>query len=164
MRYLRLYIGDESGAPGLTLYEIDHRNKVHRLAQLQEDSTRFSPENVLMRASVNADYMVRHPACEEIDEIEFSKAWARVRDQRSLCLMMPDAQASWSSSVALPGGENVSVRWVPGGQKPGTMWVRVPGFDRLFALTREAAVAWRVYNHIFISGGDDLFSIGKLRR
>ena len=63
----------------------------------------------------------------------------------------------------MANGAKVAVRWSPNGEQPGTVWMRVPGFERLFALTRDELVTWRVYNHIFLSGGDDLFAKDKLR-
>lgn len=159
-----MYMGNEAGEPGLTLYEVGDDSRVLRLVQIQAECSRFSPENLIMCAPVNADYMALHPSCEEIDEADFSTLWKEVRDGRAFCSLMPDAQASWSSTVELADGNKVAVCWSPNGKKPGAVWRCVPGFDRLFALTHDAKVAWRVYNHIFLSGGRDLFTMGNLRR
>ncbi len=168
MRYLRLYVCESKNRkditePGVTLYEVAPDNLVHRYAQFGVSGSVFSPENVLMRAGISPDYMAAHPAGEEIDEIEFAASWDTVKNMRQLCRMMPDPEAPWSKTATLENGETAFLKWVPSGIAPGTMWMRVPGFERLFALTSDKKVVRRIYNHIFLGGGADLFDSIKLR-
>ncbi|MGB1698637.1 MAG: hypothetical protein ACPHRO_01705 [Nannocystaceae bacterium] len=67
MRFIRMYLGGESGEPGLTLYEIDREGWVHRQVQIHAGGSRFAPEEILMQRPVNPDYMASHPAADEID-------------------------------------------------------------------------------------------------
>ena len=55
MRYIRMYKGNEDGAPGVTLYEIDAHGWVHRQLQVHADGVRFSPEDILLRRPVSVE-------------------------------------------------------------------------------------------------------------
>ena len=69
MRFIRMYLGGESGEPGLTLYEIDRQGWVHRQVQIHAGGSRFAPEEILMQRPVNPDYMASHPAADESGDV-----------------------------------------------------------------------------------------------
>ena len=147
MRYIRMYLGGESGEPGLTLYEIDSDGWVHRQFQLHADGSRFSPEDILMRRPVNATYMAAHPAAEEIGGEEFEQMWAEVSGTRAFADRLPDPELPWEGW--LQGTEALlRLLWAPPeGPPPG--FRRVPGFAELYVEGDESQ-AWLIQRLVFL--------------
>lgn len=131
MRFIRMYLGGESGEPGLTLYEIDDAGWVHRQVQIHAGGSRFAPEEILMQRPVNPDYMASHPSAEEIDEGEFERLWSEIEACRSFRDRLPDPEQSWEGWVDHPEGA-LRILWGPPGTPCPPSWSKVPGFDSLF--------------------------------
>ncbi len=150
MRYIRMYMGSEDGAPGLTLYEIDRGGWVHRQVQIHAEGSRFSPEDILMRRPVNTDYMATHAASEEIDEREFEMLWAEVDEGRSFCDRLPDPTQPWEGWLEHRDGAR-ELQWLPAVHAaPGPGWLRVPGFRRLHIRTQDARISWAAQRDVFL--------------
>lgn len=130
MQYLRVCLGNESGDPGMTLYEVDDSGWVHRQVQLCAAGTRFAPEDILMCSPVNTEAMIEHPATEAIGEEEFELLWTELAGSRDFLARVPDPCSPWRGWLTVRG-QSSAVYWLPqGGIMPG--WTRVPGFTRLF--------------------------------
>lgn len=147
MRYIRMYMGSEDGAPGLTLYEIDDDGWVHRQVQIHANGSRFSPEDILMRRPVNTDYMALHPAAEEIADEDFELLWAEVNESRGFCDRLPDPTQAWEGWLELSDGTR-QVRWLPEGHA-GPGWRMVPGFRRLYIRGNELD-GWAAQRDLFL--------------
>ena len=147
MRYIRMYMGSEDGAPGLTLYEIDGKGWVHRQVQIHAHGSRFSPEDILMRRPVNTDYMALHPAAEEIGSEDFELLWSEVHETRGFHKRIPDPSASWDGTLC-GIGDSRQLKWLPKGS-PGPGWQVVPGFSRLFIYGSEND-AWAAQSDLFL--------------
>lgn len=148
-RYIRMYMGSEDGAPGLTLYECDEKGWVHRQVQIHAEGSRFSPEDILMRRPVNVGHMATHATSEEIDKREFDMLWTEVKDGRSFCERLPDPSLPWRGWLKhfeFP----IELAWCPSGQAPGYGWIKVPGFVRLFVRTNDAKISWAAQRSIFL--------------
>lgn len=130
MRYLRVCLGNESGDPGMTLYEVDNSGWVHRQVQLSAEGTRFAPEDILMCSPVNTSAMVDHPATEEIGVEEFELLWHELSESRSFLSRIPDPTLPWSGYLE-HGRRRYAVRWLPAQRAPQG-WSRIPGFGCLF--------------------------------
>lgn len=154
MRYIQMNIGNEDGDPGLTLYEIDDLGWVHRQIQIGAESTRFSPEDILMRKSVNANYLASHSSSEEIDKSEFEMLWQEVRDSRSFCDRVPDIHDVWFGEVDGGSGPRF-LAWIPDDSSvPSRSWERVPGFDRLYAYVPDGSPSvWRTQGDVLLERG-----------
>ena len=147
MRYIRMYLGGESGEPGLTLYEIDDEGWVHRQFQLHADGSRFSPEDILMRRPVNPTYMAAHPAAEEIGRDEFEQMWDEVAATRAFADRLPDPDVPWEGWLQGPEAL-LRLLWAPKeGRDAG--FARVPGFAELF-VEGDARTAWLVQRLVFL--------------
>lgn len=131
MRFIRMYLGGESGEPGLTLYEIDEAGWVHRQVQIHAQGSRFAPEEILMQRPVNPGYMAAHPAAEEISREEFERLWLEVEACRSFRDRLPDPDQSWEGWIDHASGA-LRILWEPEGHPPQGQWARVPGFDTLY--------------------------------
>ncbi len=150
MRYIRMYMGSEDGAPGLTLYEIDATGWVHRQVQIHADGSRFSPEDILMRRPVNTDYMAIHAASEEIDKREFEMLWAEVNDGRAFCERIPDPGQAWEGWMEHREAPK-ELRWIPTGHAiPGAGWMKVPGFVRLYLRADDDDQPWAAQRDVFL--------------
>lgn len=130
MRYLRVCLGNESGDPGMTLYEVDDNGWVHRQVQLSAEGTRFAPEDILMCSPVNTVAMVEHPATEEIPVEEFELLWHELSESRAFLTRIPDPHLPWTGSLE-HGVRRFTVQWLPHEVAPRG-WSRVPGFGCLF--------------------------------
>lgn len=148
MRYLRMYVGGESGEPGITLYEIDRDGWVHRQVQIQADGSRFAPEDILMRQAVNTDYMALHPAAEEIERDDFELLWQEVDEARAFLRRVPDPEAPWEGLVG-HGTRQFRLRWCPDGEAPDDSWRQVPGFLQLY-VEGDASAGWALSAAIFL--------------
>lgn len=130
MRYLRVCLGNETGDPGMTLYEVDPSGWVHRQVQMSASGTRFAPEDILMCSPVNIEAMVDHPATEEITHEEFDLLWTELSASRQFLASIPDPTQFWIGAAEVHG-RRIGLSWQPDGQ--GSVgWIRVPGFTRLF--------------------------------
>ena len=147
MRYIRMYLGGEGGEPGLTLYEIDPEGRVHRQVQVHAQGSRFSPEDILMRRSVNVDYMAMHPAAEEIDASDFEHLWTEVDDCRNFKSRLPDPTRAWQGWVDQGNGVR-ELCWKPE-EAPSDGWHRVPGFVHLYVRGDETT-AWSTQADLFL--------------
>jgi hypothetical protein len=148
MRYIRMYKGTEAGAPGVTLYEIDRGGWVHRQLQIHADTVRFSPEDILLRRPVSLAYMAGHPDTEEITAEEFELHWAEFDHRRRFREHVPNPWLAWQGQLS-GGARPRRLAWVPSGSHPGSGWVRVPGFVRLF-VCGDVDDAWTVQNDLFL--------------
>jgi hypothetical protein len=148
MRYIRMYKGNEDGAPGVTLYEIDGSGWVHRQLQVHADGVRFSPEDILLRRPVSVAYMADHPDAEEIGAEEFELHWAEFDHRRRFRERMPNPWRSWQGRMR-QGSQVRELRWIPSGAHPGEGWVRVPGFLRLFVYG-DVDQAWATQRELFL--------------
>lgn len=150
MRYIRMYLGGETGEPGLTLYEIDEGGWVHRQVQIHADGSRFSPEDILMRRPVNPDYMASHPAAEEIRVDEFERLWNEIHGSRQFRDRVPDPDSAWEGWIDGPMGTQ-QVRWEPAGDLPAHEWHRVPGFTELYVRADQSpAHGWDTQRLVFL--------------
>ncbi len=131
MRFIRMYLGGESGEPGLTLYEIDAFGWVHRQVQIHAGGSRFAPEEILMQRPVNPEYMATHPAADEIEESEFERLWSEIEGCRSFRDRLPDPGLSWEGWIAHNDGA-LRLLWQPNITPPTSLWRRVPGFNTLY--------------------------------
>jgi hypothetical protein len=148
MRYIRMYKGNEDGAPGVTLYEIDADGWVHRQLQVHADGVRFSPEDILLRRPVSVSYMAEHPDAEEIGAEEFELHWAEFDHRRRFRERVPNPWRAWQGRM--PGTEQIrELRWIPSGAHPGEGWLRVPGFLRLYVYG-DANQAWATQRELFL--------------
>lgn len=148
MRYIRMYMGSEDGAPGLTLYEIDTGGWVHRQVQIHAHGSRFSPEDILMRRPVNIDYMAMHPAAEEIDREDFELLWSEVDASRGFLSRVPDPAQPWEGWLECDQGTR-ELRWLPDGKGAGPGWRTVPGFLYLFVHGCEPD-SWAAQRDLFL--------------
>lgn len=148
MRYIRMYKGNEDGAPGVTLYEIDAAGWVHRQLQVHADGVRFSPEDILLRRPVSVGYMAEHPDAEEIGAEEFELHWAEFDHRRRFRERVPNPWRAWQGRMRC--GEKLrELRWIPSGAHPGEGWLRVPGFLRLYVYG-DADQAWATQRELFL--------------
>jgi hypothetical protein len=148
MRYIRMYKGNEDGAPGVTLYEIDAAGWVHRQLQVHADGVRFSPEDILLRRPVSVGYMAEHPDAEEIGAEEFELHWAEFDHRRRFRERVPNPWSAWQGRMRC--NERVrELRWIPSGAHPGEGWLRVPGFLRLYVYG-DVDVAWATQRELFL--------------
>jgi len=148
MRYIRMYKGSESGAPGVTLYEIDASGWVHRQLQVHADGVRFSPEDILLRRPVSVSYMADHPDAEEIAADEFELHWSEFDHRRRFRERMPNPWRAWQGRM-ITGDQARQLRWIPTGGHPGEGWIRVPGFVRLY-VRGDGDVAWATQRELFL--------------
>ncbi|MFO7563558.1 MAG: hypothetical protein R6X02_13005 [Enhygromyxa sp.] len=148
MRYIRMYKGNEDGAPGVTLYEIDAAGWVHRQLQVHADGVRFSPEDILLRRPVSVGYMAEHPDAEEIAAEEFELHWAEFDHRRRFRDRVPNPWQAWRGRMSC-GDELRELQWSPSGAHPGEGWLRVPGFVRLYVYG-DAEVAWATQRELFL--------------
>lgn len=152
-------MGSEDGAPGLTLYEIDEKGWVHRQVQIHADGSRFSPEDILMRRPVNADYMAVHAASEEIEKDEFEMLWNEVDCDRSFCERIPNPYKPWVGFMASKGGSR-ELRWIASegiNNVPDNEWMKVPGFSKLYVRTKDAKISWAAQREVFLDRSIDWF-------
>ena len=147
MRYIRMYLGGESGEPGLTLYEIDGDGWVHRQFQLYAEGSRFSPEDILMRRPVNATYMAAHPAAEEIDAEEFERIWREVSASRAFVGRLPDPDLPWEGWLQGTDGL-LRLLWSPA-EVPSDCFVKVPGFADLY-VEGDLTTGWTIQRLVFL--------------
>jgi hypothetical protein len=148
MRYIRMYKGNEDGAPGVTLYEIDADGWVHRQLQVHADGVRFSPEDILLRRPVSVSYMAEHPDAEEIGAEEFELHWAEFDHRRRFRERVPNPWRAWQGRMR--AGERIrALRWIPSGAHQGEGWLRVPGFVRLYVYG-DASEAWATQRELFL--------------
>ncbi|HVI04454.1 MAG TPA: hypothetical protein VM869_37470 [Enhygromyxa sp.] len=148
MRYIRMYKGNEDGAPGVTLYEIDADGWVHRQLQVHADGVRFSPEDILLRRPVSVSYMADHPDAEEIGAEEFELHWAEFDHRRRFRERVPNPWCAWRGRIRV-GGRVRELKWIPSGAHPGEGWLRVPGFLRLFVYG-DTDDAWATQRELFL--------------
>lgn len=150
MRYIRMYMGSEDGAPGLTLYEIDNQGWVHRQVQIHANGSRFSPEDILMRRPVNTDYMALHPAAEEIQHEDFELLWNEVHDNRGFRERVPDPECGWEGWMDAATCLR-ELRWDPDQclDEEDASWCRVPGFMQLF-VRGDLKSAWATQRDLFL--------------
>lgn len=150
MRYIRMYMGSEDGAPGLTLYEIDAEGWVHRQVQIHANGSRFSPEDILMRRPVNTDYMALHPAAEEILEEDFELLWKEVHDNRGFRERLPDPESAWEGWMDAESSPR-ELRWEPnkGAELLAQGWQRVPGFVQLY-VKGDDSNGWATQRDLFL--------------
>lgn len=148
MRYIRMYKGNEDGAPGVTLYEIDADGWVHRQLQVHADGVRFSPEDILLRRPVSVAYMAEHPDAEEIGAEEFELHWAEFDHRRCFRERVPNPWRAWQGRIRV-GGRARELKWIPSGAHPGEGWLRVPGFLRLFVYG-STGDAWATQRELFL--------------
>jgi len=148
MRYIRMYKGNEEGAPGVTLYEIDAAGWVHRQLQVHADGVRFSPEDILLRRPVSVGYMADHPDAEEIGAEEFELHWAEFDHRRRFRERVPNPWRAWQGRMRR-GDQIRELRWIPSGAHPGEGWLRVPGFVRLYVYG-DAEQAWATQRELFL--------------
>jgi hypothetical protein len=148
MRYIRMYKGNEDGAPGVTLYEIDAHGWVHRQLQVHADGVRFSPEDILLRRPVSVAYMAEHPDAEEIGAEEFELHWAEFDHRRRFRERVPNPWRAWQGRLRA-GGQVRELKWIPSGAHPGEGWLRVPGFLRLYVYG-TADEAWATQRELFL--------------
>lgn len=157
-----MFKGTEAGAPGVTLYEIDRGGWVHRQLQIQADTVRFSPEDILLRRPVSLGYMVGHPDTEEITGEEFELHWAENDHHRRFRERVPNPWLAWQGRLSSSGerrgdsamatlGQPRELLWIPSGlhAQTGTGWVRVPGFLRLF-VRGDLEDAWTIQRELFL--------------
>lgn len=150
MRYIRMYKGNEDGAPGVTLYEIDADGWVHRQLQVHAEGVRFSPEDILLRRPVSVAFMAEHPDAEEIGAEEFELHWAEFDHRRRFRERVPNPWRAWQGRMCV-GEQTRELKWIPSGAHPGEGWLRVPGFLRLFVFG-SAEVAWATQRELFLEG------------
>ncbi len=152
-RFLRVCADAVTSEPQMTLYEVDVTGWVHRLAQLHHTRTRFSPEDVLLCASLDVDAMLTDESVEEISRTEFDLLWAEIRDERPFLAQVPDPRVPWQGHVWV-GDRWMTLQWRPDRIAPAD-WTLVPGFSRLFleaggrprgacgAILADAKIDWK---------------------
>lgn len=150
MRYIRIYLRNEDGAPGLALYEIDDDGWVHRQVQMHAKGPRFSPEDILMWQPTDIDYMISHAGSEEIDKSGFEMMWNDVSDKREFCERIPDSSLAWDGWIEHRDGVR-QLRWLPSKyENPGRDWMRIPGFERLYIHSDDPHLPRSIHRDIFL--------------
>jgi hypothetical protein len=151
MHYVRMYLGGDDGAPGLTLYEIDGDGWVHRQAQIHPSGTRFFPEDILMCSPVNWQHMLQHPAAEPLGRTEFNSLWAEVDPNRGFRRALPDPGLEWQGWQEHRGGAR-ELWWRPDSNAVDDLavpWRRVPGFSDLW-VRGDADEGWAAARDLFL--------------